>query len=67
MHLSTQQSLSNWKATQYWKEEGLHRLVLAREASYEEMKEIKKVDIEIEAFVHGAMCMYRIFRKMHIK
>lgn len=66
MHLSTQQSLSNWKAAQYWKEEGLHRLVLAREASYEEMKEIKeKVDIEIEAFVHGAM--YRIFRKMHIK
>ncbi len=39
-------------------EEGLHRLVLAREASYEEMKEIKeKVDIEIEAFVHGAMCI----------
>ncbi len=49
VHLSTQQSLSNWKAAQYWKEEGLHRLVLAREASYEEMKEIKeKVDIEIE-------------------
>ena len=58
VHLSTQQSLSNWKAAQYWKEEGLHRLVLAREASYEEMKEIKeKVDIEIEAFVHGAMCI----------
>ena len=50
-----QQSLSNWKAAQYWKEEGLHRLVLAREASYEEMKEIKeKVDIEIEA---SAMCI----------
>ncbi|EJS04689.1 collagenase-like protease [Bacillus sp. MYb56] len=58
VHLSTQQSLSNWKAAQYWKEEGLHRLVLAREASYEEMKEIKeKVDVEIEAFVHGAMCI----------
>ena len=42
VHLSTQQSLSNWKAAQYWKEEGLHRLVLAREASYEEMKEIKE-------------------------
>ena len=42
VHLSTQQSLSNWKAAQYWKEEGLHRLVLAREASYEEMKKLKK-------------------------
>ncbi|WP_028402880.1 peptidase U32 family protein [Ectobacillus panaciterrae] len=58
IHLSTQQSLSNWKAAQYWKEEGLHRLVLARETSYEEIKEIKeKVDIEIEAFIHGAMCI----------
>ncbi|MFX3624504.1 MAG: U32 family peptidase [Ectobacillus sp.] len=58
IHLSTQQSLSNWKAAQYWKEEGLERLVLAREVSYEEMKEIKeKVDIEIEAFIHGAMCI----------
>ncbi|ENQ3104129.1 putative protease [Bacillus sp. 491mf] len=58
VHLSTQQSLSNWKAAQYWKEEGLHRLVLAREVGYEEMKEIKEhVDIEIEAFVHGAMCI----------
>ena len=34
VHLSTQQSLSNWKAAQYWKEEGLHRVVLARETSY---------------------------------
>ncbi|UOY94104.1 U32 family peptidase [Ectobacillus sp. JY-23] len=58
IHLSTQQSLSNWKAAQYWKEEGLHRLVLARETSYEEIKEIKeKVDVEIEAFIHGAMCI----------
>ncbi|MGA3601059.1 peptidase U32 family protein [Lysinibacillus agricola] len=58
IHLSTQQSLSNWKAVQYWKEEGLHRVVLAREVGGEEMKLMKeKVDIEIEAFVHGAMCI----------
>lgn len=58
VHLSTQQSLTNWKAAQFWKEEGLHRLVLARETSEEEIREIKeKVDIEIEAFVHGAMCI----------
>lgn len=58
IHLSTQQSLSNWKAVQYWKEEGLHRVVLARETSGEEIKLMKeKVDIEIETFIHGAMCI----------
>jgi len=58
VHLSTQQSLSNWKAVQYWKEEGLERVVLARETSAEEIKEMKeKVDIEIETFIHGAMCI----------
>lgn len=57
VHLSTQQSLSNWKAVQFWKEEGLERVVLAREVSAEEIRQIKeKVDIEIEAFIHGAMC-----------
>ena len=58
IHLSTQQSLSNWKAVQYWKEEGLERVVLARETGAEEIQLMKeKVDIEIEAFVHGAMCI----------
>ncbi len=58
VHLSTQQSLSNWKAVQFWKEEGLERVVLARETSAEEIKEMKeKVDIEIETFIHGAMCI----------
>ncbi|EGQ3091178.1 U32 family peptidase [Staphylococcus pseudintermedius] len=58
IHLSTQQSLSNYKAVEYWKEEGLDRVVLARETGAMEMQEIKdKVDIEIEAFIHGAMCI----------
>ncbi|MEI5905742.1 U32 family peptidase [Bacillus spongiae] len=58
VHLSTQQSLSNWKAIQYWKEEGLDRVVLAREVSGDEIREMKeKVDIEIETFIHGAMCI----------
>jgi U32 family peptidase len=58
IHLSTQQSLSNWKAVQYWKEEGLERVVLARETSGEEIQLMKeKVDIEIETFIHGAMCI----------
>ncbi|ALC84894.1 protease [Bacillus sp. FJAT-22090] len=58
LHLSTQQSLSNWKAVQYWKEEGLNRVVLARETSGDEIQLMKeKVDIEIETFIHGAMCI----------
>lgn len=57
VHLSTQQSTVNWQAVQFWKEEGLPRVVLGRETSMEEIQEIKKhVDVEIEAFIHGAMC-----------
>jgi len=57
VHLSTQQSTVNWQAVKFWKEEGLPRVVLGRETSLEEIEEIKKhVDIEIEAFIHGAMC-----------
>lgn len=57
VHLSTQQSTLNWQAVQFWKSEGLPRVVLARETSLEEIAEIKAhVDIEIEAFIHGAMC-----------
>ncbi|WP_423802962.1 peptidase U32 family protein [Paenibacillus dendrobii] len=57
VHLSTQQSTLNWQAVKFWKDEGLPRVVLGREASLEEIAEIKnKVEIEIEAFIHGAMC-----------
>ncbi|SDX42134.1 U32 family peptidase [Paenibacillus sp. CF384] len=57
VHLSTQQSTLNWQAVQFWKEEGLPRVVLGRETSLEEISQIKAhVDIEIEAFIHGAMC-----------
>jgi len=57
IHLSTQQSTMNWLAIKFWKENGAERVVLAREASMQEIDEIKKnVDIEIEAFIHGAMC-----------
>ncbi|CAH0119055.1 hypothetical protein PAE9249_01552 [Paenibacillus sp. CECT 9249] len=57
VHISTQQSTMNWQAVQFWKDEGAPRVVLAREASLEDIAEIKRhVDIEIEAFIHGAMC-----------
>jgi putative protease len=57
LHLSTQQSTANWQAVQFWKNEGIHRVVLAREVSMAEIEQIKEhVDVEIEAFIHGAMC-----------
>ncbi|MUT67247.1 U32 family peptidase [Paenibacillus sp. NEAU-GSW1] len=57
VHLSTQQSTLNWQAVKFWKDEGLPRVVLGRETSFKEIAEIKaNVDIEIEAFIHGAMC-----------
>ncbi|KIL41069.1 protease [Gordoniibacillus kamchatkensis] len=57
IHLSTQQSTMNWQAVQFWKDEGVERVVLAREASMAEIDEIKRhVDVEIEVFIHGAMC-----------
>ncbi|TJY43510.1 U32 family peptidase [Cohnella pontilimi] len=57
VHLSTQQSTMNWQAVQFWKEEGLPRVVLARETTMDEIREMKsRVDIELEVFIHGAMC-----------
>ncbi len=57
VHVSTQASTSNIKAIEYYKEEGCDRVVLAREVSIKEIKEIsEKVDIDLEVFIHGAMC-----------
>lgn len=57
IHVSTQQSTMNWRAVQFWKEQGIERVVLAREVSMAQIDEIKRnVDVEIEAFIHGAMC-----------
>lgn len=57
VHLSTQQSTLNKEAAQYWKDLGVTRIVMAREASKEDLKDIlDNVDIEIETFIHGAMC-----------
>jgi putative protease len=57
VHLSTQNSTSNYKAIQFFENEGVDRVVLAREVSKKEMKEIiEKVNTDIEVFIHGAMC-----------
>ena len=42
VHISTQQSISNYKEVRYWESEGVHRVVLARETGYEEIKEIRE-------------------------
>lgn len=58
IHLSTQANTTNWAAAEFWKSHGIKRIVLARELSLEEISKIaNKVDIEIETFIHGAMCM----------
>lgn len=58
IHLSTQASVTNYEALNFWKEEGLERVVLAREVSMAEIKEMRqKTDVEMEAFIHGAMCI----------
>ena len=57
IHLSTQQSTINYEAMKFWKSEGITRIVMAREVTKDEIIDIKKnVDIEIECFIHGAMC-----------
>ena len=56
--VSTQASVSNSSSAEMYKQLGAKRVVLARECYLEDVKKIKsKVDIEIEAFIHGAMCI----------
>ena len=58
IHLSTQASATNYETLEFWKNLGLTRVVLAREVSIAELAEIRRrTDVEIEAFVHGAMCI----------
>ena len=57
VHLSTQNSTSNYKAIEYFEHEGVDRVVLARELGKKEISEIiNKVNVDIEVFIHGAMC-----------
>lgn len=57
VHLSTQNSTTNYETVLFFKEQGVDRVVLARELSIKEIKEIiEKTKIDIEVFIHGAMC-----------
>lgn len=59
IHLSVQANAVNWATVQFWKNMGLTRVILSRELSLEEIEEIKQnvPEMEIEVFVHGALCM----------
>ena len=59
IHLSTQANTTNWQAAKFWYDLGVTRIVLAREVTLEDITEIKKhvPKLELEYFVHGAMCM----------
>lgn len=57
VHLSTQASTLNKEAIEFWKKENVSRIVLARECTKEDIIDIKNnIDIELEVFIHGAMC-----------
>jgi putative protease len=60
IHLSTQASVTNYETMMFWYNLGIRRIVLARELSFKEIKGMAErlpKDLEIETFVHGAMCM----------
>lgn len=60
IHVSTQANITNYESANFWLESGATRVVLARELSLKEITEIRQnipQEAEIEAFVHGAMCM----------
>lgn len=60
LHLSTQANTTNWASAKFWFKQGIRRIILARELSLKEIKEIiekKPHGLEIETFIHGAMCI----------
>ena len=60
IHLSTQANMTNRMTANFWYNQGVKRIVLARELTLEEIKQIRDgipADLELESFVHGAMCI----------
>jgi putative protease len=59
IHLSVQANTVNWAAVRFWKKMGVDRVILSRELSLDEVAEIRQQcpDIELEVFVHGALCI----------
>ncbi|MBC8126392.1 MAG: U32 family peptidase [Gloeobacteraceae cyanobacterium ES-bin-144] len=59
VHLSVQANTLNWAAVRFWKKLGISRIILSRELTLDEVAEIRQQcpDIELEVFVHGALCI----------
>lgn len=59
IHLSVQANAVNWATVKFWEQQGISRVILSRELSIEEIEEIRQhcPSIELEVFVHGALCM----------
>ena len=59
LHLSTQANAVNWQSVRFWQGQGIRRVILARELSLDEIALIraKSPGVELEVFVHGAMCV----------
>ncbi|RAW98750.1 MULTISPECIES: prephenate-dependent tRNA uridine(34) hydroxylase TrhP [unclassified Photorhabdus] len=59
IHLSVQANAVNWATVKFWQQMGLTRVILSRELSLDEINEIRQQvpDMELEVFVHGALCM----------
>lgn len=59
IHLSVQANVVNYAAARFWQRQGISRIIVSRELSLEEIGEIRREcpDLEIETFVHGALCI----------
>lgn len=59
IHLSVQINTVNYKAVEFWQQQGIERIILSRELSIEEIAEIRQQcpEMELEVFVHGALCI----------
>lgn len=59
IHLSVQANAVNWATVKFWQQQGISRVILSRELSLDEIEEIrlKVPEMELEVFVHGALCM----------
>ena len=60
VHLSTQANNTNYMSANFWHEQGVKRVILARELSFDEISEIRaktSPTLELESFIHGAMCI----------
>lgn len=58
IHVSTQANITNYRSAQFWEKLGAKRLVLSRELMIDEIREIRdNVSLELECFVHGAICI----------